>query len=197
MEPGEEIYVSTDIETDGPSPGHFSMLSFGSVAFRLDRTVLGTFERNLELLPGARQHPDTMAWWKTQPEAWEICRRDLVPPDRAMKEYFVWLRELPGAPIFVAHPVEFDYTFINWYFYQFVGEEPFAGAVDLPTYAMALLGQPLTRSRKPFMPREWFDPTLAHTHRALDDARGHAMLFCGMAEAAGRLRKSVNFAGSE
>src|ERR1043165_6829485 len=104
MNEAEETYISTDIETDGPSPGHFSMLSFGSVAFRLDRTILGEFERNLELLPGARQHPDTMAWWKTQPEAWEICRQNLVPPDRAMQEYVAWLRELPGTPIFVAHP---------------------------------------------------------------------------------------------
>jgi hypothetical protein len=29
----EEIYVSTDIETDGPIPGEYSMLSFGSAAF--------------------------------------------------------------------------------------------------------------------------------------------------------------------
>lgn len=28
-----EIYVSTDIETDGPIPGPNSMLSFGSAAF--------------------------------------------------------------------------------------------------------------------------------------------------------------------
>src|SRR5258708_4314229 len=61
-----EIYVSMDIETDGPSPGHYSLLSFGSIAFQLDRTILGTFERNLELLPWAKQDSAVMAWWQTQ-----------------------------------------------------------------------------------------------------------------------------------
>jgi DNA polymerase III alpha subunit (gram-positive type) len=182
----EEIYVSTDIETDGPNPGHYSMLSFGSVAFRLDGAVLGTFERNLELLPEAGQHPDNMRFWATEPEAWAECRRDPVSPSEAMPDYVKWLRALPGTPIFVAHPVEFDYTFINWYLHAFAGEEPFAGCVDLPSYAMALLRKPLTQSRKPGMPREWFDPSLRHTHKALDDAMGHAMLFCGMVEANNR-----------
>ena len=49
-----ELYVATDIESNGPSPGHHSMLSFGSVAFTPDKTILSTFERNLELLPGTR-----------------------------------------------------------------------------------------------------------------------------------------------
>lgn len=176
----EELYVSTDIETDGPSPGHYSMLSFGSVAFRLDKRILGTFERNLEVLPGAKQHPDTMAWWGTQPEAWKVCRADPVSPAVAVADYVRWLRALPGTLIFVAHPVEFDYTFINWYLHAFGGDDPFAGAVDIPSYAMAMLRQPLTRSRKPDLPGEWFDPSAPHTHRAVDDALGHAILFCNM-----------------
>ena len=73
----DEIYVSTDIETDGPSPGHYSMLSFASVAFSFDRTIHSSFERNLDLLPGATQHPDTMRFWKTQPEAWTPAARIL------------------------------------------------------------------------------------------------------------------------
>jgi hypothetical protein len=30
---GKEIYVSTDVEADGPIPGPNSMLSFGSAAY--------------------------------------------------------------------------------------------------------------------------------------------------------------------
>ena len=48
-----EIYVSTDVEADGPIPGPHSMLSFGSAAFRQDKTLVSTFSANLELLPGA------------------------------------------------------------------------------------------------------------------------------------------------
>ena len=108
-----ETYVSTDIETDGPSPGRYSMLSFASVAFRLDKTILGTFERNLQLLPGAIQEPKTMEFWRTQPEAWEACRMNTVSPKIAMTEYCAWLKSLPDTPVCVAHPVGFDFTFVH------------------------------------------------------------------------------------
>ena len=65
----QEIYVSTDIEADGPIPGPNSMLSFGSAAFLADGTMIGTFSRNLETLEGAVADPDTAKWWLTQPEA--------------------------------------------------------------------------------------------------------------------------------
>ena len=62
-----EIYISTDVESDGPIPGPHSMLSFASAAYLANKTLLGTFSANLELLPGASGHPDTMEWWKTLP----------------------------------------------------------------------------------------------------------------------------------
>ena len=64
-----EIYVSTDVETDGPIPGPHSMLSFASAAYRADKKLIGTFSANLHLLPGATGHPETMAWWQGQPAA--------------------------------------------------------------------------------------------------------------------------------
>ena len=68
-----EIYVSTDGETDGPIPGVYSMLSIGSAAYLPDKTLHGGFTANLETLPGAQQHPDTMKWWKTQPaQVWVV-----------------------------------------------------------------------------------------------------------------------------
>jgi hypothetical protein len=48
----EEIYASTDVETDGPIPGPYSMLSLGSAAYRADKTLLSTISPNLETLPG-------------------------------------------------------------------------------------------------------------------------------------------------
>src|ERR1700720_1571840 len=65
-----EIYVSTDVESDGPIPGPHSMLSFASAAYRADKTLLGTFEANLTLLPGAQGDPKTIEWWRGQPDAW-------------------------------------------------------------------------------------------------------------------------------
>src|SRR6185369_1532306 len=92
----KEIYVSTDVETDGPIPGPHSMLSFGSAAYLADKTLLGTFSANLELLPNASGDPSTMRWWEGQPEAWEACRRDPRAPQSAMKDYVMWIRSLGG-----------------------------------------------------------------------------------------------------
>ena len=50
----KEVYISTDIEANGRSPGHHSMLSFASVAFKLDKTIVSTFERNLKELSGTK-----------------------------------------------------------------------------------------------------------------------------------------------
>ena len=75
-----ESYVSTDVEADGPIPGRNSMLSFASAAYRADKTLLATFEANLELLPDAAGDPKTMAWWKTQEAAWKACRTNPRDP---------------------------------------------------------------------------------------------------------------------
>ena len=63
--PLREIYVSTDIETDGPVAGKHSMLSIGSAAYLADKELLGTFSANLETLPASAPDPRTAAWWAT------------------------------------------------------------------------------------------------------------------------------------
>ena len=40
-----EIYVSTDVEADGPIPGPNSMLSFGSAAYTGGKELIGTFNQ--------------------------------------------------------------------------------------------------------------------------------------------------------
>jgi hypothetical protein len=182
-----EIYVSTDIEADGPIPGPHSLLSLGSAAYSADKTLISTFTVNLEPLPGATGHPDTMAWWTTQPEAWAACRKDPRDPAEAMGAYVRWLDALPGPPVFVGYPVAFDFLFVYWYLLRFVGRSPFSfSALDIKTMAMAMLGTEYRRSTKRHMPRRWFDD-LPHTHVALDDALGQGALFCNMlAELRGR-----------
>ncbi len=179
-----EIYVSTDVEADGPIPGPHSMLSFASVALTPDKEVVGTFTRNLELLEGATPDPKTEAWWKTQPTAWALCRQDLVSPSRAMLDYTDWLEALPGRPVFVGYPVAYDFMFVYWYLIKFVGRSPFShSALDIKTFAMSLLGRDYRDASKRNMPRDWFDD-VPHTHVALDDARGQGALFCNMLRAA-------------
>jgi len=79
----KELYFSFDIEADGPIPGPNSMLSLGVAVFKDDGTRLATFSANLETLSDATPDPDTMKWWKTQPEAWKECRKDLQKPKKS------------------------------------------------------------------------------------------------------------------
>jgi len=176
----DEIYVSTDIEADGPIPGPHSMLSFGSAAYTAKKELLATFSANLETLAGATGHPHTMAWWETQPEAWNACRQNVEPPDQAMFRYLKWLEELPGKPVFVAYPAAFDFMFVQWYLMRFTGKSPFShSALDMKTFAMVLLKKYYRDSTKANMPKNWFDD-LPHTHIALDDAIEQGALFCNM-----------------
>jgi len=46
------------------------MLSFASAAYQPDRRF-EHLHANLELLPGATGHPDTMAWWGENQAAFE------------------------------------------------------------------------------------------------------------------------------
>ena len=175
-----EIYVSTDVEADGPIPGPHSMLSFASAAYRADKTLIGTFTANLETLPSATGDPKTMNWWKSNPEAWAACRADLQAPEAALKNYLAWLKALPGKPVFVAYPAAYDFMFVYWYLIRFTGESPFShSALDIKTLAMALLKKEYRESTKRHMPKRWFDK-LPHTHRALDDAIEQGALFCNM-----------------
>ncbi|HEX8203451.1 MAG TPA: 3'-5' exoribonuclease [Isosphaeraceae bacterium] len=176
----KEIYVSTDVETDGPIPGPHSMLSFGSAAFTADKQLVSTFEANLNTLTGATGHPETMAWWKTQPEAWSAHREKLRDPEEAMPAYVAWIKSLPGKPVFVGYPAGFDFLFVYWYMIRFAGESPFSfSALDIKSFAMAVLKLDYRESVKRNMPKRWFDD-LPHTHKALDDAIGQGSLFCNI-----------------
>ncbi len=197
-----ELYVSTDVETDGPIPGPHSMLSLGSVAFLEDGTEVGSFAANLVELPGATMHSDTLAWWDKNREAWQAARERPEDPAQVMRTYVAWLKALPGKPVFVGYPAGFDFLWTQWYLIRFTGERPFGiSALDIKTYAMAVLRQKSRRriseatvaecatyrpeigfreTVKKAMPKAWFAGTGCHTHRAVDDAREQGRLFCNI-----------------
>ena len=178
--PRREVYVSTDVEADGPIPGPHSMLSFASAVFDDDGAVLATWTANLELLDGAHGHPTTMEWWRSQPEAWAACRTELRAPAEAMIAYADWLDALPGRPVFVAYPAGFDFTFVYWYLMRFAGRSPFShSALDVKSYAAALLGSRFRETSKRMLPTRWLSER-PHTHVALDDALEQGEMFVKM-----------------
>ncbi len=177
-----EVFVSVDVESDGPIPGPNSMLSFGAAAFIApSETPIATFSANLELLEGASGDPDTMKWWKTQPEAWEAHRQDLQSPEVAIKNFVAWAKALPGKPVFVAYPAGYDFLFMYWHMIKFAGESPFGfQALDIKTYAMRVMKTDFRGTSKKTMPKRWFDNSKKHSHVALDDATEQGILFLRM-----------------
>lgn len=176
-----ETYVSIDIEADGPIPGPHSMLSFGAVAFTDDGLEHDAFSVNLTVLDGAQGHPETMAWWQTQPTAWAACRVAPEDPATAMPRFAAWLKALPGRPVCVGYPVAFDFMFVHWYLHRFTGGSPMShSALDMKTLAMTLLGGRYRDATKRHMPRRWFLQDSTHSHVAVDDAREQGHLFFAM-----------------
>lgn len=173
-----EIYFSTDVETDGPIPGPNSMLSMGSAAFTAEGKLLGTFSANLDLLPGASGDPSTMDWWKTQPKAWAEARKDPRNPAEVMSDFTGWVESFSGSPVFVGYPATFDFMFVYWYLIYFTKRSPFSfSALDIKSFTMAELQSNFRESTKKNMPRRWFKATNKHSHVAVEDAIEQGQLF--------------------
>lgn len=183
--PKKEIYISIDVETDGPIPGEYSMLSLGAAAFVEGNPYpVSTFSMNLDTLPGKKGHPDTLKWWGTQPEAWVACRENPRDANFVMMGFRDWIgtlsKEHDAKPVCVAYPSGFDFLFVYWYLIKFTGKSPFSfSAVDIKTYAMAMLKKGYRECSKKGMPKHWFSDA-PHTHRAVDDAIEQGQLFMNM-----------------
>jgi len=178
------IFIVTDIESDGPTPLHNSMLSFAAVAVEADGTRHGEFEAVLQPRPDRQANETTMAWWQTQPEAWAAATTGAEPAETAMPRFADWVENLPGPKVFAAAPLMFDGLWMDHYLDQFAGTRvlsgPFkgrqifrGGGVCLYTMAGTLRGAPYLDWGMSKLPAEFYGH-IAHTHHAIDDARGFA-----------------------
>lgn len=168
-----EIFVSVDIETAGPIPGEYSLLSIGACsAFDPDNGFA------IEVKP-ISDNFDPKALEVTGLSMEDLKIRGLEPK-MAMRSFSDWLSGLTGPDdtiVFVGFNAPFDWSFINYYFHRFVGENPFGfTALDIKALYMgaARCSWRDTRSSKI---AEHIKPTLSGTHNALADARYQAEIF--------------------
>lgn len=176
-----ETYIVMDIESDGPIPGEYSILSLGAVAMDQQGKEISHWYGNFHLLPNATQHPDTMKFWSENQHYYLETRINPQDPVTGMKSFHDWVTRLPGKPVAVAAPAGFDFTFVYWYLMKFVGHSVFSfSCVDMKTLAMSLLRLPYKQSTKRNYPSHWFNPQLKHTHHALMDAQEQAYTFAEM-----------------
>jgi hypothetical protein len=189
-----EIYVSVDVEVDGPIPGQNSMLSLGAAAFIAPSTEpIDTFSVNFDTLDGAEQDPETMAWWRKEEQhhAWEAAHKEPQKVGVAIERLIAWVDGLPGIErkpsgavknaVFVGYPVGFDFTFTYWYLRRFGTSSPFGfSALDMESFAMPLLGTSFGETRIRNMPEAWIPKDRPLTHRAVEDAIRQGVIFMNM-----------------
>jgi DNA polymerase III epsilon subunit-like protein len=167
-----EVYISVDIETSGPIPGKYSMLSLGACQ-------VGHAERQFyaELRPTSQQF---------LPAAMKIVGRSLdefaqigQDPQEAMRSFRDWIAKTceGGVPVFVGFNAAFDWSFVNWYFHTYLEDNPFGfTGLDIKSYYMGLTDC------------LWADTTLSRiasklksnsslSHNALEDSVEQAKLF--------------------
>lgn len=188
-----DAYFSADVETDGPIPGPFSMLSFALVyAGRYDGRSFERphhYERTLylELRPISSDFQEE-ALRVNKLDRHRLCVEGL-DPTAAMTQATAWVRSVAGAdrPILVAYPLSFDWSWLYWYFVKFSHQgSPFShsGCFDMKT-AFAVKGHlPVSASgRSGLFPS--LQSSRPHTHNALDDAIEQAEIFANLFEWSG------------
>ncbi|MGW3042553.1 3'-5' exonuclease [Kitasatospora sp. NPDC001159] len=191
------VYVSVDVEADGPIPGPYSMVSFGAVVagwhdgegFRRADPEAAAFYRELRPI-SAEYDPEALAVSGLDRAALETGGTE---PGVALREFGQWVEKSRTGPrgrryrpVMVAYPAVYDWQFLYWYLMRFTGASPFghSGCLDLKTLYAARAGVPFAGIGKRSMPPELL-PELPHTHHALDDAREQAVLFANLWEWAG------------
>jgi hypothetical protein len=185
-----DAYFSADVETDGPIPGPFSMLSFALVyagsfdgkIFKRPSEYTNTFYRELRPISD-----------EFQAEALKVNGLDRgrllaegTSAAIAMTEATQWIRNVAGhtTPVLVAYPLSFDWAWLYWYFIRFSEYgSPFgySRCFDLKTALSIKSSTPIAASgRSKLVPS--LQSTREHTHHALDDAIEQAEIFANIFE---------------
>lgn len=153
-------WVMVDVETDGPCPGLYSMVSFGAVVVEpdLDQTFYG----QCKPISG-KWNPEAL---KVSGLTREECR-SFPDPEFTMHSFATWLKGFGGRLMFISDNNGFDWQFINYYFHRFYGQNPFGhSSTNLGSLYKGMV-------RNTFKNFKRLRKT-KHTHHPVDDAKGNA-----------------------
>lgn len=154
-------YIMVDIESDGPIPGDYSMISFGAVLVddNLDKTFYG------KLRPiSDKWIPQALAVsGHTREETMEFD-----DPKEVMEKFALWVKQNSnGQAVFISDNNGFDWMFVCWYFHHFIDKNPFGhSSQNLGSLYKGLV-------KDTFKNFKHLRKT-KHTHHPVDDAKGNA-----------------------
>jgi len=183
-----EAYISIDVETSGPNPSDYDLLSIGAcLAEDMDQGFY------IELQPvTGNAIPGTLAI--SGLSLAELAETG-VPPATAMARFELWLHEVvpqTHRPIFVALNAPFDWMFVSDYFHRFLRRNPFGhSALDIKAFYMGLVGANWAQTSMRYLSARYLGGRKL-THNALQDARDQAEVFCHiLQEARSRFESDV------
>jgi len=185
-----DFYISADVETDGPIPGPFSMLSFALVCagtfngreFERPRAYERTFYRELKPISDMFD-PEALGVNGLDRE--RLCLEG-EEPTQAMTEAAEWVDTVAGngRPVLVAYPLSFDWAWLYWYFIRLSTKgSPFnhSQCFDIKTAFAVKAAIPIAEAgRSKILPS--LNSRRAHTHNAVDDAIEQAEIFANLFE---------------
>ena len=154
-------YVMVDVESDGPIPGDYSMISFGAVL--VDEDLGTTFYGQLKPISD-KYLPEALAVsGHTREETFLF-----TDPKIVMNKFEAWVNmNCTHKPIFISDNNGFDWMFICWYFHHFIGSNPFG-------YSSQNLGSLFKGVVKDTSKNFKHLRETRHSHNPVDDAKGNA-----------------------
>lgn len=168
-----EIFLSVDVETSGPIPGEYSMLTIGACNVDDPSQVF-----SCELKPiSANADPKAM---EVTGLSMEKLAAEGTAPELAMQLFRDWVAHVAGddsTPVFVGLNAPFDWSFINYYFHRYLKSNPFGfTALDIKAMYMGATGSTWGDTRSSQMAAR-LHPKSKGDHQALHDALYQAELF--------------------
>jgi len=168
-----EKYISVDVETSGPDPRNYAMLSIGACTITEPRSSF-----YIELKPDVDGFT---------PEALAVCQLSLeklretgVPARDAMLKFSQWVAGVVSKefqPVFTAFNAPFDWMFVNDYFHRYLGDNPFGHkALDIKALYMGLRKTRWMETSYNMVKKKT-GLEAALTHHALEDAIQQAKIF--------------------
>jgi DNA polymerase III epsilon subunit-like protein len=177
-----ETFISVDIETAGPTPREYSLLSIGAC---LVHDPDETFYVELKPVTSAVNERAMAVGGFTL----EALAESGVEPRAAMERFDAWIAAaVPEGhvPVFVAFNAVFDWMFVQDYFQRYLGRNPFGhSGLDVKAYYMGMTGETWARTSMRYLSPRYLGGTHL-SHNALHDARDQALIFRTLLEEATR-----------
>jgi DNA polymerase III epsilon subunit-like protein len=167
----KECLISVDIESAGPIAGEFSMLSLGACL------VFSPEQQFTCKIKPINSNADPAALKVIGLSLKHFTEVGLDPP-AAMKSFRDWVGEVAGqeTPVFVGLNAPFDWSFINYYFHRYLGENPFGfTALDIKALYMGRCGTTWQETKSSAMAKA-LNVSASGDHNPLHDALFQAEL---------------------